>query len=154
MLPTVDLVAKHLTVRRNIWKGHVGTPKNGKERTIPLNANAVVALKAQRHLRGQWVWCHEDGSHFDNYNLKWALRRIRKRSGLRHFEWHVLRHSFGSHLVMRGVPLKVVMELMGHSTIEMTMRYAHLSPDVPRDAVEVLVGDQQFYGKMTANKAL
>jgi len=41
---------------------------------------------------------------------------------------------------MKGVPLKAVQELMGHSTIEMTMRYAHLSPDVKKDAVQVLDG--------------
>lgn len=39
---------------------------------------------------------------------------------------------------MRGVPLKAVQELMGHPTIEMTMRYSHLSPEVPRDAVKLL----------------
>jgi hypothetical protein len=39
---------------------------------------------------------------------------------------------------MRGVPLKVVQELMGHATVEMTMRYAHLSPNVPREAVKLL----------------
>ncbi len=39
---------------------------------------------------------------------------------------------------MKGVPLKAVQELLGHATIEMTMRYAHLSPDVRKDAVKVL----------------
>jgi integrase len=39
---------------------------------------------------------------------------------------------------MRGVPLKAVQELLGHATVEMTMRYAHLSPNVPRDAVNLL----------------
>lgn len=39
---------------------------------------------------------------------------------------------------MRGAPLKAVQELMGHSTIEMTMRYSHLSPEVKRDAVALL----------------
>ncbi|NTX57794.1 tyrosine-type recombinase/integrase [Myxococcus sp. CA039A] len=39
---------------------------------------------------------------------------------------------------MRGVPLKAVQELLGHASIEMTMRYAHLSPDVKKDAVRVL----------------
>jgi integrase len=51
---------------------------------------------------------------------------------------HGLRHTFASHLVMLGQSIKAVQELLGHTTIEMTMRYAHLSPDVKRDAVRVL----------------
>ncbi len=50
------------------------------------------------------------------------------------------RDTFASHLVMRGAAMKVVQELLGHATIEMTMRYAHLSPDVPRHAVKLLDG--------------
>ncbi len=39
---------------------------------------------------------------------------------------------------MRGAPLKAVQDLMGHATIQMTMRYAHLAPEVARDAVRLL----------------
>jgi site-specific recombinase XerD len=47
--------------------------------------------------------------------------------GLRKIGWQVLRHTFASHLVMKGVPLKAVQKLMGHATIEMTLRYSHLT---------------------------
>jgi len=64
--------------------------------------------------------------------------RACRQAGLRKITWHVLRHTFASHLVMRGVPLKAVQELMGHATIEMTLRYSHLSPEVGRGAVQLL----------------
>ncbi len=134
-----DLVGAKMTVRRSIWEGTIGTPKSGKERTVELNGKAVTALKAQRHLRGPYVWCRENGDPLDKDILRGLLRRARKGAGLRHFEIHTLRHSFASHLVMLGVSLKAVQELLGHSTIEMTMRYAHLSPDVRRDAVDALM---------------
>ena len=62
--------------------------------------------------------------------LQVALVERVQEAGSARIGWHVLRHTFASHLVMRGAPLKAVQELLGHSTIEMTMRYAHLSPDV------------------------
>ena len=53
---------------------------------------------------------------------------------------HALRHTFASHLVMRGAAMKAVQELLGHATMEMTNRYSHLSPEVPRHAVKLLDG--------------
>lgn len=56
---------------------------------------------------------------------------------------------------MRGVPMKAIQELMGHSTMKMTMRYAHLTPSVRRDAVERLVepAPQHMGGTQTANQS-
>src|SRR5689334_20064199 len=70
--------------------------------------------------------------------VKHPLWRATRRAGLRRIGWHTLRHTFASHLAMRGVALKVIQELMGHATIEMTMRYAHLSPEARESAVQEL----------------
>jgi site-specific recombinase XerD len=51
-----------------------------------------------------------------------------------------------------GAALKAVQELLGHSTIEMTMRYAHLSPDVRRDAVRLLEADPPADNKLTTEE--
>lgn len=63
-----------------------------------------------------------------------------KRAGLRPVGWHTLRPTFASHLAMRGVPIEAVQERLGLATIEMTVRYAHLSPDVKKDAVRAPEG--------------
>lgn len=49
--------------------------------------------------------------------------------------FHTLRHTFGSWAAQRGVPMYVIAELMGHKTLEITKRYAHLAPDQKREAI-------------------
>jgi integrase len=134
----VDLVAGRLVVSRNLSHGEITTPKNGKAREIPLGDEVLAALKRHRHLRGELVFCKEDGNMLTKGCCKHPLRRALKRAGLRHIGWHALRHTFASHLVMRKAPIKAVQELMGHGTVTMTERYAHLSPDVRKDAVRLL----------------
>ena len=52
--------------------------------------------------------------------------------------FHNLRHTFASHLVMAGVDLRTIQELLGHKSFEMTLRYAHLSPDHKKAALDIL----------------
>lgn len=147
----VDLVAGRILVRRAVARGRIGTPKNGKAREVVIGKTAIEALKAHRHLRGELVFANADGGLLTKGECKHPLWRACKKAGLRQIGWHVLRHTFASHLVMRGAPLKAVQELMGHATIEMTMRYSHLSPDVRRSTAELL--DLDGNGTRTAHEA-
>ena len=124
----VDLVAGRLVVWRAVSRGRLSTPKSGRKREIAIGQIAIRALKEHRHLRGNFVFCDMDGEILKKNSCKWPLWRACKRAGLRRIGWHVLRHTFASHLVMRGAPLKAIQELLGHSDIRVTMRYAHLLP--------------------------
>ncbi len=134
----LDLVRGVLTVRRSNWRGHIGAPKGGRERTIPMTLQLQAALKAHRHLRGPLVFCAMGGEALTHNRLKNALWRICRRAGLREIGWHALRHTFCSHLAMRGAAPKAIQELAGHTSMGMTMRYMHLAPTVLRDTVRLL----------------
>ncbi len=67
------------------------------------------------------------------------------------FVFHALRHTFASRLVQRGVPILTVKELMGHKTLTMTMRYAHLAPNNLREAIATLNPAMTVRDMVTAN---
>jgi len=131
-----------LQVRRSIRQGVTGLPKGGRGRTVDLPGSVVDALQGHRHLRGPYVVCQPNGQPLTASMTEQRLSRAVSRAGISreqgHITWHDLRHTYGSHLAMRGVPLKVTQELMGHATLEMTLRYAHLAPEARERAVQQL----------------
>ncbi len=143
----LDFIAKTIVVRRSVWRelreeSHVGAPKSGRDRKIPMTNRLVAALKAHRHLRGERVFCNDDGSELTPGQMEVALRTACRRAGLRQIGWHVLRHTFGSTLAQRGASPKAIQELMGHSDMVTTMRYMHLATTHHVEAVALLDDEQ------------
>lgn len=130
-----------ITVCRKNVRGLTGPPKNNRIRHIPLTSDAARVLAETAHFSrgsgGNLVFTFE-GSYI-RYNTAFNhLVRICRDAGVPRIAWHDLRHTFASHLVSAGAPLKAIQDLLGHSTIEMTMRYAHLAPDVRHSTIALL----------------
>lgn len=108
-------------------------------RHIPLNKEAFQTLQAWRSMQpksDKLVFQSKSGDKLDNIQTSWE--NLRKKACIINFRWHDMRHHFASKLVMNGVPLNTVRELLGHTNLEMTLRYAHLAPEQKERAVAVL----------------
>jgi len=118
---------------------HGKTAKSAQTRHIPLNPEALAVLKGWQKDRGETVglvFPNKEGKRFDN--IKRAWESVLNIAGIQGFRWHDLRHTFASKLVMAGADLNTVRELLGHSDIKMTLRYAHLAPEHKAAAVALL----------------
>ncbi len=118
--------------------------KNHKERHIPMNERLVELLSAMKPASETWeesphvFTSMRTGVRFDSDGVGHAFKRDARRAGLFGVSFHTLRHTFASRLAQRGVPLNDIRELLGHSDMRVTLRYAHLAPGNLRRAVEVL----------------
>jgi len=110
----VDFVKRQLCVQRSAWKGQIASPKGGRLRYVPLTTRLVGALQDHRHLRGPLVLYQDDGSPLTEGVVQGFVRRTAQRAGLTNNGPHMLRHTFCSHLAMRGAPATAIQELAGH----------------------------------------
>lgn len=139
----VDLDRGRIRVVENYVRGQFKAPKSGKPREVPLSGEARAALAQHRErwgAVGKRVFCDAQGKPYTQGVMASQLERACRLAGLRVIGWHVLRHSFASALVMRGVAIRAVQDLLGHASIVITQRYAHLAPHVSQDAVCLLDG--------------
>ena len=121
----VNLTAKRVHVR-------AAAAKSGKSRHVPLNKEVVAVLTRWQKQTGT------TGRVFNVRDVKTAWLALMKAAAIEGFNFHDLRHSFASNLVMSGVDLNTVRELLGHADLKMTLRYSHLAQEHKAAAVEKL----------------
>ncbi len=128
------------------WEKHIdlkhgfillNVTKNGDRREIPINQPLRETLRGiVRRLDSPYVFVDGEGKRFKD--IKRSFKSALKITGIKDFRFHDLRHCFASHLIMAGVDITTVKELLGHKTLTMTLRYAHLAPSHKVKAVETL----------------
>jgi integrase len=112
------------------------TPKTYESRWVPMPQDLVAHLKALP-MASKWVVSDEKGYRPSMAVASASLQKISRRLGLPG-SLHILRHTYASHLVQAGVSLKIVKDLLGHASMEMSEKYAHLSPDTFEAAISRL----------------
>jgi integrase len=129
----IDFERRNLTVRSE-------SAKSSKARHVPLNNMAYDVLKRWRkhNAKAVHVFPGKDGDDAVK-SLKTSWLGLILKAKITKFRWHDMRHTFASKLVMKGIDLNTVRELLGHSDIKMTLRYAHLAPEHKAAAVAALL---------------
>ena len=114
------------------------TTKTSDTRHIPMNKETVSVLEHWKKQAGKshYVFPNQEGGRLEDVKSAWL--RLLERAKIDGFRWHDMRHDFASRLVMAGVHLNTVRDLLGHSDIKMTLRYAHLAPGTKAAAVELI----------------
>ncbi len=112
--------------------------KNGERRSIPMNVTLTQTLRPLIIGKASDAPVFQSRKGEPYRSLRTAFTTACKKAGITNCRWHDLRHTYASQLVMAGVDLPTVKELLGHKSIEMTLRYSHLSQDHKRQAVERL----------------
>ena len=129
--PEVNLATRTLTVRGD-------GAKSGQTRHIPINDETLKVLSCWRAQNegGGYLFPAENGGRLTSVKRSWG--NLLDKAGIDNFRLHDCRHHFASRLVMAGVDLNTVRELLGHSSLDMTLRYAHLAPEHKAAAVALL----------------
>ncbi len=119
--------------------------KNGERREIPINPTLKAHLeelfkgtvKRPRKINVPFVF-YDYTTEKPYKNVHNSFVSACKKANIRDFRFHDLRHTFSSQLVMAGIDITTVKELLGHKTLTMTLRYAHLAPSHKVKAVDIL----------------
>lgn len=141
----ISLSERKVEVRNS----HGFKAKSGEERTIFLAGDALAVIERRAAERTSddetaFVFTRPDGTPLNGDFLSKQFRKYADDAKLpKGSTFHGLRHTFGSWAVMRGMDIYRLMEVMGHSSIEVTRRYAHLAPHATRSDMEKFFGEDR-----------
>ncbi|MBL8680148.1 MAG: site-specific integrase [Myxococcales bacterium] len=131
----IDFAHRLITVRRSWVKGHLGTPKAHKIRYVPLATDLADAFRALPTSSARVFGLEmRDPYQFVRRRMLWFGRAAKISAP----GWHLLRHTFATELTRNDVNLLVTRDLLGHSTVRMTERYAHVNKPELREAIMTL----------------
>ncbi|HEX5661449.1 MAG TPA: site-specific integrase [Polyangiales bacterium] len=145
-----DTRNKKLEVSQSEWRGHVSETKGMAARIIPMTDRLAAAIAAHRHLKSPRLLVptykrmpkREGPLRAGARTIRTWMTEIQTAAELPKEsctgEVHILRHSFCSHLAMRGAPAPVIQKLAGHKSLTTTLRYMHLAPGETDRAIELL----------------
>lgn len=128
----------------NVIRLRASDTKAARARLVPINEAAREALQRRLQYRAErcpesgWVFCGPDGERI--VSVKSSYRHALGSAGIAGVRFHDLRHTCGSWLAQKGVPIGHIAAVLGHSTLRMSERYSHLAPANARDAVALLEG--------------
>jgi integrase len=140
----LSLTWAHVDFLHHLITVEAAYAKNGETRSIPMTTTLTETLQALHKKATETtepIFLTHNGTPYRH--IAKIFGAACRRAGVTDVTFHDLRHTFASRLVMAGVDLPTVKELMGHKRIDMTMRYAHLSPDHKRTAITVLDQSKQ-----------
>lgn len=126
-------------VKTDVRKIIVRKAKSKRERAVDYGETVAKILEGlPRFIGSPYAFTNpETRTKYRGFN-NWGFDKAKERSGVENLRWHDLRHTYGSRLAQMGRHLKEIQELMGHASLDMVLRYAHLAPDNRRDAARAL----------------
>lgn len=128
----------------------IDTPKSTTSfRTIPLNDFVLWELELHKvwqkqdmlenGYRTEYIFTTDSGEFYDKRNIAHACTRYYKRIGIEPKKFHTYRHTFGTMLCKKGIPIQTASALLGHKDINMTAKYyVNVSVDEKRESVKLL----------------
>ncbi|GAX59879.1 site-specific tyrosine recombinase [Candidatus Scalindua japonica] len=105
----------------------INITKNGEQRTVPLNKNALSVLEKKfkvKSLKIDYVFLNRYGWKVNHNSLRNVFHKLIREAGIDNFRLHDLRHTFATRMAQKGIDIYKISKLLSHKDIKMTQRYA------------------------------